>query len=305
METLDAILSNVSSEMENVDAIRKRLFSVVDIQVPKPPIKGVDTELIDEPDTKIIYNSNGNFLGHVGRVYESIQPQMFLDGLLGTVEGCDTNLDLSKLEYREMKGGRVIEFRLPTDVVAFKNRRGKDDEIQLFINFTTGFGGTQRTELGLYSKRLICTNGMRIIESETELRLKHTTKMNLKAEIYCQELTETLSKVSETSKVWQAMDSKQVDVDTVEKFTRKLAGIKAEEKIAEISTKKRNIFNQINEAVAQEFQITGTSVWGLLNGATRYTNHFASGHENEDYILVANGAKINAIAQREAMVLLS
>lgn len=305
MNTADTILNSVMNEMDNVTKIREKLFSVIDIQVPRPPIKGLEKELIDEPDTKIIYTDKGKFLGHVGRIYESIQPVQFLDSLIGTIEGCESNLDLTKLEYREMKQGKVIEFRLPTDVISFKNNRGKQDEINLFISFNTGFGGTARTELGLYSKRLICTNGMKIIQSETELRVKHTEKMNQKAMVYCTELLQTVAKVAETSKVWKQMDTVQVDSATVENFARLIAGVKKDETKENMSTRKANILNQVNEAIAQEFQVTGTTVWGLLNGATRYTNHFASGSQDEDYILVNSGAKINELAQREAIALLN
>lgn len=305
MKTSENILDSVANEMDNVNAIRERLFSVIDIQVPRPPIKGIEKELIDEPDTKIIYTDKGKFLGHVGRIYESIQPVQFLDSLIGTIDGCESNLDLSKLEYRELKQGKMIQFKLPLDIVSFKNNRGKMDEIALFLLFETGFGGASCSDMGLFSKRFICSNGTRIIESETELKVKHTEKMNQKVMLYCNELLQTIAKVAETSKIWKQMDSVQVDTQTVENFARLIAGVKKDETKENMSTRKANILNQVNEAIAQEFQVTGTTVWGLLNGATRYTNHFASGSQDEDYILVNSGAKINELAQREAIALLN
>lgn len=313
METTN-VLDRISTEMDNVANIRERLFKVYDIPVNSsdifkncPSLGCPETSNIDEPDTKVIYNSNGKFLGHVGRVYESLQPSQFLDSLLGTIEGCETdvNLDLSKLEYRELKDGKVIEFRLPCGIVGFNNAKGQADETELFLNFWTGFGGTSRTEIGLYSKRLICSNGMRIIQSETELNVKHTVNMNAKVLLYCEQLMKTIAKVQETSKIWQQMDSQQVDSETVKKFAEKIAGVKKDEQIDKLSTRKANILNQVNEAIAQEFTRTGATVWGLLNGATNYTNHFASGSDNEDYILVNSGAKVNELAQKEAIALLN
>lgn len=309
METTN-VLERVENEMQHVEDIRSRLFTVYDVQVPAPAKYlqnlGLREEIeVEIPDTKIIYNSNGKFLGHVGRIYESIQPSAFLDSLVGTIEGCENNLDLSKLEYRSLKDGKAIEFRLPTEIIGFKNSRGKDDGSELFINFTTGFGGFQRSEIGLYAKRLICTNGMKIIQSETELKVKHTAKMNAKVMLYCEELSKTVARVQETTKLWKQMDSKQVDSETTERFARLIAGVKKEETVETMSTKKRNILDKVNEAIAQEFERTGTTVWGLLNGATNYTNHFASGSDNEEYILVDTGAKINALAQREAIALLN
>lgn len=303
------ILDSIANEFDNVEQIRNKLFTVYDLTIPKPKIDNVMPEDVEDSEAQIIYNSKGKYLGVVGGIYQSIQPEMFLNGLLDTVQGCGDNdgfnLDLSKLEYRELKGGNIIEFRLPTDTISFKNSVGKSDETQLFINFFTGFGGTARTEMGLYSKRLICSNGMRIIESETELKVKHTERMNQKAMIYCKELLKTVAKVQETSKVWEQMDSKQVNSETVKMFAEKIAGVKKDETKGNMSTRKANILNQVNEAIAAEFKDTGATVWGLLNGATRFTNHYASGCKNEDYILVNSGAKLNTLAQREAMLLLA
>lgn len=324
----------------NIKAIVDRLFKVVDVQCPKPPLfklqnnffkgrkmfvrdangiiqkdsEGFEKtehyqtyEAIDLPDTQLCYNDRGQFLGHVGKNYESIQPEMFLNSLLGTIDGCgkETKLDLSKLEYIESANGRYIQFRLPVKTVAFKNVKGKEDIVDLFLSFNTGFGGYGRTELGLFSKRLICSNGMRIIEAETELKAKHTPRMNQKSLLYCEELVNTVNKVEETTKVWTAMNTKQVNESMIVNFTKKLADIKTSDKISEQSVRKQNIYNLMRDAIAAEFNDTGATVWGLLNGATRYTNHYASGHENSEYILYATGAKTNELAQHLALEMLN
>ena len=306
--TSENVLANIEHENERVQAIRDRLFTVYDIAVPTPESYlrklGVEADL-DTPDTQLVYNSNGSFLGHAKGKYQSLQPQEFFERVVQSIEGCEHNLDLSNLEYREIKDGQFIEFRLPTEIISFKNARGKQDETKLFVNFWTGFGGMSRSEMGLYSKRLICSNGMKIIQSETELKAKHTVKMNAKMLLYCESIMQTVAKVQETSKLWKEMNSKEVDSKTVEAFTNLIAGVKKDETLETMSTKKKNILDKVKEAVAIEIAETGATVWGLLNGATRYTNHFASGHDNEDYILVDTGAKVNQLAQREAIALLN
>lgn len=314
------VLNNIANEFENVENIRKRLFSVYDVQVPAPEryikqmltdssydIEHINSLEVELPDTKIIYNSNGQFLGHAGRVYESIQPETFLNSVVGSLEGCESgqNFDLSKLEYRELKDGKLIHFRLPLGEIGFKNMLGKDDVCETKLDFFTGFGGTQVSTLGLFFHCLICSNGMRAWKAETELKAKHTAKMNQKVLLYCDEILRTVAKVQEQKELWTAMDKKQVDVATVERFANLIAGVKKEETKETMSTKKLNILNNVNAAIQEEFARRGASVWGLLNGATNYTNHYASGHESEEYVLVATGAKINELAQKEAIALLN
>lgn len=305
MKTDANIIEAIETENENVENIRKKLFKVFDIDVKAPEIPNFEGE-IESPDAKIIYNSRGKFLGQVGRIYESIQPETFLNSVVGTIEGCEgVNLDLSKMTYRELKAGKIVNFRVPLGEIRLINKLGKEDISQTALDFTTGFGGIEKTSISLYFHRLICSNGMRGWQSEMSLSVKHTTKMNQKILLYCAEVMKTISKVQETQTIWNAMNAKQIDVATAENFARKIADIKKDEKIAELSTRKVNIYNAIQEAIAQEIKVTGATVWGLLNGATRYTNHFASGHENADYILVNAGAKINELAQREAIALLN
>lgn len=298
------ILESITGQFENVEAIRSKLFKVHDIELSAPMIPNFDG-VVETPDTKIIYSSQGKFLGHVGRVYESIQPETFLDSVVGTIEGCDSNLDLSGMTYKEISNGKIINFRLPLGQIGFKNILGKDDVSDMFLDFTTGFGGKFKTQLSLFMYRLICSNGMKALKTETELSVKHTIKMNQKVLLYCGEVMQTVAKLQESKTMWSEMAKAEIDSNTVEQFARKIADIKKDEKIAELSTRKANIFNSINEAIAQEFKDTGATVWGLLNGATRYTNHFASGHDNEDFILVNSGAKINEKAQVLAMELMN
>ncbi len=294
------ILDNLSNEFGNLEAIEKKLFKVLDVEVPAPFAKegGVPFE---NPQTKLIYTDMGKYLGTTGHIYESLQPKDFFKSVVDNINSCNIDLDLSKLEYNERNNSKVIEFKIPTGVFSINNSRGKEDTTELIISLSTGFGGAQRTEVGLYSKRFICSNGMRIIHSETELKVKHTNLMNVKALDYCNELYKTLGKVQETKEMWTAMHSKQVSTAAVEKFALSLAEIKANEE--KLSTRKSNILDKINEGIAIEFARTGTNVYGLLQGATYYTNHLASG-ASEDYVISQKGRITNELAQKLCIALI-
>jgi len=311
MNTSENVLDNLGNEFENIEKIKAQLFEVLDIKVPAPKPRLTAEQLMnggmaaeagspiiyEDPKTQLIYTNDGRYLGTTGDQYQSIQPVTFLNSIVNSVDACSLDLDLSKLRYSESKNGAVIDFKVPTDVITFRNRLGMNEEIPTFLNLSTGFGGKQRTEIGLYTKRLVCSNGLRIIESEVELKVKHTANMNHKALVFCDELYKVVAKVQETKKFWQAADSVEVTSNMVESFARKIAGIKEREKFADLSTRKKNIFENVNEAIAIEFARTGTTAYGLLQGATYYTNHLASG-SGDEYVEHASGRKTNDLAQK-------
>jgi hypothetical protein len=298
MSTFSDVIGNMNDSAANIAKIEANLFTAVD--EPKKPLRdGWET-----PKGKEVYTSDGIWLGSVGDQYQSLQPKDFFNAVVDNVRDSGMNLDLSKLQYNTYGGGKIVEFRLPTNLISFKNAAGKTDDTNMFLNFWTGFGGTARTEMGLYSQRLICSNGMRIINADIDLKVKHTIKMNLKALAFTKELIQLVSHVEATSQIWSEMNNTKVNAATKEEFVRALANMKKEETYADISKKKQKIYDSIQDAMAVEFGRTGSTVWGLLNGATYYTNHLSAQSGESEYVLLATGAKVNTQAQKLALELI-
>lgn len=295
---LQDLLSNVNDASENINNIENQLFSVEDIPMTAP------NETYQKPDGKMVYTNDGRWLGNVGNIYESLQPKEFFDAVINNVRDTGMNFDLAKLEYNVLSDGRIIEFRLPTNIVSFKNAQGKQDDTEMFLNFWTGYGGASRTEIGLYSHRFICENGMRIVNAEIDLKVKHTVNMNHKALEFTKQIIKVASQVQETSKMWSEMNNTQVNSATAENFAKAMVGIKKSENVSDISTRKQNRYEDFNNAMATEFNRTGSTVWGLLNTATYYNNHIAKGSKNSDYVLVKTGAKKIKQAQELALELI-
>ena len=299
MSVLSEVLGSINDANENLNTIEDKLFSVQDIE-KIAPVEGFEV-----PEGKEIYTSEGKWLGSVGNNYESLQPIDFFNAVVDNVRDSGMEFDLSKLQYNVRKDSRIIEFRLPTNIVSFKNNVGKQDETKMFLNFWTGFGGHARTEIGLYSHRLICENGMRIINSDIDLKVKHTARMNTKALSFTKAIIEVASKVNSSEQMWKEMNNTEVDVATAEEFVRKLAKIKEDQTYADLHVKKKTVYDGIQEAIQTEFSRTGTTVYGLLSGATYYTNHIATTAKDSESILLASGAKYNEQAQKLALELIN
>lgn len=306
------ILSNVAKAQANVESIENQLFDVVDFTVPTP--KATDLQIhpgteIEECPVQVVYDSNGRFLGQVKDKYESIQPRDFLETVLNSSRDCGSDLDLSRMTYCEMKDGKLINFRIPSEMVVFKNRTGSTEEIELFLNFETGFGGNGSTQIGIYSHRFRCENGMLVKDAEVELIAKHTKRMNAKVMLWCDEINKVIAKQKEVSQVWQALDRVDISDEQIDQFLKKTIGLPKEHTMAEIlsssdiiSTRKMNILTEFKSSLEIELARTGKSAYGLIQGVTHYTNHSASGAGNE-YISAARGKTLNDQVQQFAMSL--
>lgn len=305
MSVLKDVLASASAANDNLNRIEDQLFKVAD----EPKRAPQDGWAI--PEGKEIYRLDENgigtiHLGTVGKQYMSLQPQEFFDAVVDNVRDAGMDFDLSKLQYNTYKNSSIIEFRLPTNIISFKNAAGRQDDTEMFLNFWTGFGGNARTEIGLYSHRLICTNGLKIINADIDLKVKHTERMNAKALAFTKELITVASQVQATSQVWEEMNNTKINAATKETFVRALAKMKKDETYADMSKKKQKVYDTIQEAMAVEFGKTGATVWGLLNGATYYTNHLAANAGDAEYVLMSasTGAKDNELAQKLALELI-
>jgi hypothetical protein len=141
MSVLSEVMGNKNAANENLNAIEDKLFVAVD--EPKIALR----EGWETPKGKEIYTSEGLWLGSVGDQYESLQPLDFFNAVVDNVRDSGMAFDLSKLEYNLHKNSTIVEFRLPTNIISFKNAVGKKDETEMFLNFWTGFGGSARTEV--------------------------------------------------------------------------------------------------------------------------------------------------------------
>jgi hypothetical protein len=308
MDALDYI-NNLENGQENVARITNKLFSVVDLPVTANMVYGTymdrfsDGAIIQNPEGQVIYTSDGRYLGQIGSTYESLQPSDFFKTIVESVEGCNLEgYDLNKLKYREYKGGKIIQFDLELpEPILFKNKAGKMDEIRTSLSFKTGFAGIMKTMLEVNTFRTVCSNGMKAWVKAKALAFKHTTRQNAKAVLFCNEIVETTRQAQNLEDYMRALDSVEITNKQIDEYCRKLVGIRLDEDLTsqtcEVSTRRKNIFASLKEAMDVELPRTGRTAFGALQGATYYTNHLASG-ASEEYVQVAQGSKINTHAQK-------
>jgi hypothetical protein len=95
---------------------------------------------------------------------------------------------------------------------------------------------------------------------------------------------------------------KEVTQSQIDSILSKVIGYNQAE-YKELTTRKRNILDRINQSVAIEQKDLGNNLYSLLQGITRYTSHDIS--EGLDDTFFGNAAIINQKAHTEVFALLN
>lgn len=274
--------------MENLVKIAEQLFDVQKVQLHSN-VDGFET-----PSAFGVYSDKGKILGVVGNQYVPTQPSDLMANFIECLEDSEANLD--KLTYLEMKGGSKIAFKAPFKTVAFKNIAGVMDETVVSINLQTGYDGLTKTSLYLSTFRLVCTNGMKANRTEFTTAFKNTAGNQNKIGSILLDVKKSLSMFDTLEQSIKHLNSVPVSQLAVKNFLHELSGVNIE-KQEESSARALNIYNEMLQSVEVEFKRTGASAWGLLNGITYYTNHVAAAENRQDFILLDRGEKLNRRAQ--------
>ena len=277
-------------------SLEAKLFNVVDVPV-EPPTHLVDQFGMpldcDNPKTQLVYRTDtGQHLGTTRNSYKSLQPTEFLDAVWKSLSG--TGVDLGKIEYKDW--GNRIAFRVPLGKKGFRNSAGEWDERDNFLEFRTGFGGSAQTSVGTYEYRQICTNGMMGWDFTRAFASKHTTRMNAKALHYIGEIHKVLQNIDKVDELYESLDKIKITSKQVDEFARTMVGVDLDAKRDEIPKKTWKRLEGLLESLDIELPRSGSTAYGLLQGATHYTNHNHSLASNE-FVSVGTGAKFNSKAQ--------
>ena len=292
------ILNSINASANTLKEVESRLF-----EVKKLPLYTNVADFLSPKDSYGIYKSTGgNPLSVMGKDFTPMQPKEFLGSIVNTVQECGSNLNLSTLEFNEYKGGKQIEFSIMLEPLEFTNKAGIKDVTENKLTFSTSFDGSKSNVISLYTYRQICSNGMMGWGMDSQLKGKNTIGGKAKILTYCDEVVKIISETKEFNDRMVALDKINVSKAQIEAFKFKLLGYNAASlaKSDKAETKKINILERINQSIELEFERTGETAFGLLQGITYYTNHEANNSttiSDDEFIRFYNGAKMNNKAQ--------
>lgn len=262
-----------SKQQTNIDLIKANLIDPIKLQLHS----GMDG--FESPDAYGIYRRDGGApLGVVGKQFEPCDLRLFLDTIVQSIQGCAENLDLSKLTYNEFKGGSKVVFTIPLKTFEIESPMA-GDTLKTALNFSTGFDGLTKFKLSYQTYRKWCSNGCGSWKDAVNLSFKNTISAQGKMIHFCNEIMKAVTSTENHVKWLNELATKKVTKEDIDQAIQAVTGYNLKE-YKEMSTRKRNILDKINEAVAIEIQNTKATQFSVLQGITRYTTHeLANGSE--------------------------
>lgn len=299
MTTSQNIIGQTLATQNHLAKIEASLFEVV--KLPLGPID-MPSFFKAPKDAFGHYKSNGGeCIGKVGKDSTAMQPKEFFDNILSTVHEFGADLDLNTLKFKEWCGSSKIEFSIKMHPISFKNDKGIDDITNLEVTFSTSYDGSKSNVISLYTERLVCTNGMVANKLQGALKGRNTIGGKAKILSYASELAQIINGANEFKEKMIALDKIKVNASQIEAFKKSLLGYNKASLLAseKPETKKYNILEKLEQSIQLEFDRTGETAFGLLQGVTYYTNHIANTSKvsNEEYIRFKTGFDTNAKAQ--------
>ena len=287
----------ISTEAEKVEALKEQVFEV--FESPSMIFCPLTDELIKD-GFYTVSNSNGNIHGKVASKDSLLPLTDLIDIAYGINLEKELNFQFDRATVEYFADESIAELQIPLGKSAFRTRNGFSDSTDLYLFIKTGFGGVCRTEVGIYTYRWACENGLVVRHGLQYFQAKHTEKMNEKVKVFLGEvLPKMTTSVSEFTKMAKRLDSKDITNEQIESFRQKFFNYKKDD---ELSTKKLNQIEAFNDALREEMERVGQTVWGLLQSATNYTNH-KHYNKSREFHIVGAGANQNATAEKYCLEL--
>ena len=227
------------------------------------------------------------------------------------------------VEAKVINDGGSVQYRMKLeDYIPNAKTNVVDNRVFRYITLTNSHDGSSSMQFGIFHQVCVCANGMYIDKNLKVAKLRHTPsieerikeavelfKFALEVEFKMIESYEKMVKVTAERRHIEALIVGLFDApDTLLVKTNDgtnqykvvgsydEAGNLIDHKPEGMSPRKYNQVNKFLSAdvLGKEFNDQGNTLWGLLNVATRYTNH--NMNKGEDNILVGEGKRKNEMA---------
>lgn len=241
-------------------------------KVRKEPIQTVSGIEIPEK-VAIIREDTNKLLGIHSPNYPVLQNEQLLEILFRI--SSQTGLVLHSGGC--FRGGENVWFQLKSNDLVLPN-----DRIKGYLSGLNSFDGKHSLALGHSSKTVSCQNTYFAVYRDVETRLRHSLNMFSRIDAILFKVDELLREEQKSFETIKRMTEFQMDAATKTLVTNYLFDIKKEDKIADLSTYKKNRMERFDFDLATEVATKGDTMWALFSGVTRYTTHSMKKGDNSE-----------------------
>ena len=193
---------------------------------------------------KAVINEDNQVLGFVSPRYKIIHNVKLLDSVTPVLE--DLGINTNKPEIISTQNGAVTFFKFLTDKVTGEIQKG--DIVRFGIEFFNSYNGSLPVGFHIIAERLVCTNGLVVPKSITEIHIKHTESANIgnirnRIKVY-------FPKIQSAINLWKEWVEVKPKTNHIQDFLKKSVGKRLQEvflnKYNSLPEKKQNLWELYN-----------------------------------------------------------
>lgn len=164
--------------------------------------------------------------------------------------------------------GEKVWFQLKGDDLRLGN-----DKVEGFISGFNSFDGKTSLAFGNTSITVSCMNSFWMGYRNVQTKLRHSTNMIVRIEDILKQIDTLVEEEKEVFRKITVMSDVRMDDKVKELVIQKLFDMSKEDKLADLSTRKKNQMDVFRLDLDRELADKGDNLWGLFSGVTRYTTH--------------------------------
>lgn len=228
------------------------------------------------PTYRGVFDGNDNPVAIVNKTYPLMQPAKAFNYVDSLREGLDMTFDTAGFT----KGGRRLFLSLrKKNAIEIDPKVG--DTMDEVVYFWTSFDGSLQHTINKMLERLVCTNGMVARDSQSVVKVKHSSQMEDKLQGYVDtQMEEIKSAYAETKQIIYSLAETPVTPTDAKEVINRL--FKGESKRAE------NIRDEVYNRFSKGMGNRGETAWDLVNGITEYQNHGKAHRSSEASSIAEN-----------------
>ena len=237
-------------------------------------------------------NDNQNHLAVVGSGYRIYQNHEMCEMMVNASEG----IGMKTSRGGSLQGGRKVFLQIQLD-----SKKINTDTVKRYITCLNSHDGTTSIGFGSTNEVLVCSNQFHKMYRGSDTRIQHTTHSKTRVEKAMEDLRLTILDDNKLMRSFELMADAPISDTILKRVMDKAFGIDLDAKQSDYSSRKINQMKEVNDVIANELDSHGSSLWGLFNGVTYYTNHISKKDAGDEYLMTGSGYDKNLVTFREIM----
>jgi len=255
--------------------------------VSKEPLtatKLTDTGIIQLPtETFGIFRSDNNgWLGSVGNRYKPMQNHELADTIVGIQDRFG-----GKIRGGDMQDGKKVFYQL-----SIADQTIGPDTLKRHITCLSSHDGSSSIGFGSTNTVVSCSNTFHLAMRDLS-KFRHTASASERLEMAVEEFKRAMDADEQLMERFKRFTEVKLDPTILERVMSNIFNVDMKDKQSEVSTRKINQITNFEKALAKETSEKGSTLWGLFNSVTYYTNHLEKAKADDLHLMFGSGYKKN------------